>query len=92
MPSPSTIRDLVGNASLVSTARCAMSALDAVQTEPDKGAQFLGLAAAFLLAAEVSGLSVPDFMGYARNAINHAEGRRPEFEAVATYVAYEMLT
>lgn len=91
MQSPSTIRDLIGNTPLVSAARCAMSALDAIQTEPDKGAQFLGLAAAFLLAAEVSGLSIPDLMGYARNVINHAEGRRPEFEAVAAYAACEML-
>ncbi|WP_303237183.1 hypothetical protein [uncultured Bilophila sp.] len=68
-----------------------MSVADAVQHSPLRGARLLGLTCAFLLAAEATGLSVPDLMGMARNCMNDGEGRRPEFRAVDDFINNEIL-
>jgi len=88
---PNKLRDLLGNADLTQSARAAMSVATGVQDYPDKGVRLMGTAAAFLLAAEASGLPVTDVIGMARNCINTAEGKRPEFAAVADYVQHEVL-
>ena len=90
VPSPSALRDLTGNAPLVACAEAAMSVADAIQKIPHKGAQLVGASCAFLLLAESSGLSIPDLMGTARNCMNTAEGRRPEFAAVNEYINKEI--
>lgn len=51
----------------------------------------MGLACAFLIAAEQSGISVTDMMAYARNCMNDAEGKRPEFAATADYINKEII-
>lgn len=85
------IRDLTANCTTRDAAQCCMAVASAIQTHPDRGARLMGLAAAFLMAAEASGLPVPDLMGYARNCMNTAEGKRPEFAAVSTYIEKEIL-
>lgn len=90
-PSPSSLHLLTGNAPLTIVAEAAMSVVNGVQNIPEPGARLLGLACAFLLTAEEAGLSVPDLMGMARNAMNTAEGKRPEFTAVAAYLRNEVL-
>ncbi|MDE7064510.1 MAG: hypothetical protein K2O70_03455 [Desulfovibrionaceae bacterium] len=91
-PSPSALRDLAGNAPLVECARAAMSVADALQRIPDRGARLAGASAAFLLMAERAGITPCDLMGMARNCMNTAEGRRPEFAAVEEYINKEIFT
>lgn len=85
------LRDLMGNCSMREAAQCCMATVSAVQTNPDQGSRLMGLACAFLLAAEQSGISVTDMMIYARNCMNDAEGKRPEFAAVADYINKEII-
>lgn len=79
------LRDLTANCTTRDAAQCCMAVASAIQTHPDRGARLMGL------AAEASGLPVPDLMGYARNCMNTAEGKRPEFAAVSTYIEKEIL-
>ena len=67
----------------------AMSVADAVQSIPHRGAQILGAACAALLLAEASGIRPDELFGMARNCMNHADGRRPEFAAVSDYIHNE---
>lgn len=85
------LRDLTANCTTRDAAQCCMAVASGVQANPDRGARLMGLAAAFLIAAEASGLPVPDLMGYARNCMNTAEGKRPEFAAVTDYIEKEIL-
>ena len=85
------MRDLIGNAPLTASAEAAMRVADAVQHEPHKGARLLGLLAAALIAMEASRCNLHDVLGMARNAMNDAEGRRPEFRAVDAYIRNEIL-
>ncbi|MDM8214758.1 hypothetical protein QUW15_01055 [Desulfovibrio piger] len=89
-PSPSALRDLIGNAPLRASARAAMSIADAVQRIPDYGSRFIGIASAFLILCEESGISAADLLTMTRNCMNDAEGKRPEFRAVARYVRHEI--
>lgn len=90
-PSPSALRDLMGNVPLKEAATATMSIADAIQHSPLKGARLMGLTCAFLIAAESAGLPVPDLMGMARNCMNDGEGRRPEFRAVDDFINNEIL-
>lgn len=89
-PSTSALRDLTGNAPLRQCAQAAMSVADAVQSIPHRGAQILGAACAALLLAEASGIRPDELFGMARNCMNHADGRRPEFAAVSDYIHNEV--
>ena len=91
IPSPS-LRDLTASAPLVQTSRAAMSVVSGVQHVEHRGARLLGLVVAALIAAEASRLSPADLFAYARNCMNDAEGRRPEFKAVDEYVRKEILS
>ena len=90
-PTPASIRDLTGNAPLRQTSQAAMSVADAIQHVPHKGARMMGAAASFLIMAECAGLNAYDLMGMARNCMNDAAGRRPEFAAVEEFVRKEVL-
>lgn len=85
------LRDLTGNAPLRESSNAAMSVADALQHVPHKGARMLGAAASFLLMAECAGLNTYDLMAMARNCMNDAEGRRPEFSAVEEFIRKEIL-
>ena len=86
------LRDMAGNAPLVQTSRAAMSVVNSIQNIEHRGSRLLGLAVAALIAVEASGLSPADLFAYARNAMNDADGRRPEFRAVDEYVRRELLS
>ena len=88
---PSKLRDLLANAPITDAANAAMAVVDSVQSCPNNGVKLLGFSAAFLLAVEASGLTVSDVMVYTKNAINNAEGKRPEFQAVSRYIDNEVL-
>lgn len=89
-PAP-RLRDLMGNCPVREAAQCCMAVASAVQTNPNQGSRLMGLACAFLLAAEQSGIPVTDMMIYARNCMNDAEGKRPEFAATADYINKEII-
>lgn len=88
---PQSLRDQIGNVNLTEAARSAMSVADAVQNCPTKGARLMGIMAAALITIEASNLNLSDVLTMTRNAINHADGRRPEFAAVDAYVRNEIL-
>lgn len=88
---PSKLRDFLANAPITEAANAAMAVVDSVQSYPNNGVKLLGFSAAFLLAVEASGLTVSEVMVYTKNAINNAEGKRPEFQAVARYIENEVL-
>lgn len=85
------LRDQIGNVSLTDAAHAAMSVADAVQNCPSKGARLMGIMAAALITIEASNLNLHDVLAMTRNAINHADGRRPEFAAVGDYIRNEVL-
>lgn len=85
------LRDLVANTQEKHAANATMAVADAVQKVPSQGAQLMGLACAFSIAAEEAGLPIPDLIGYAKNCMNHGEGRRPEFSAVTQYIQKEII-
>lgn len=85
------LRDLVSNAQEKQAANATMAVADAVQKVPSQGAQLMGLSCAFAIAAEEANLPIPDLIGYAKNCMNHGEGRRPEFAAVTQYIQEEII-
>lgn len=95
MPNPSvtrpqTLNDLMGNVSLTEAARAAMSVADAVQNFPNQGVRLAAIVSVFTLAMEITGLNPAEVVGRAKNVVNQAEGRRPEFRAVQSYLAVEV--
>lgn len=87
----SNLTDLIGNCPVLDAARACMSVANGVQHEHHKGARLMGLACAFLIAAEEAQLSVTDLMTMGRNCMNYAEGRRAEFLAVTDYINKEII-
>jgi phytoene/squalene synthetase len=73
--------------------KAAMSVIDALQKyiEEDKGAQAVGLCAAFLLFCERFGLSPQDVFVATKNLMAHVAGdNRKDFEAVRLYLQNEV--
>lgn len=85
------LRDQIANCDMRQAARCCMAVVNGVQHAPVPGLRLMGLSAAFVLAAEASGIPPVDLMAYARNCIHTAEGRRPEFAAAARYIEQEVI-
>ena len=69
--------------------RAAMAVINSVQQVPP-AVQAHGIAAAFILLAERYGLEPQHLFQRTTNLMNYAEGRRPEFAAVAEYLANEL--
>lgn len=85
------LRDLAANCDLRQAANACMATANAVQRFGNPGVRLIGLATAFLIAAEAAGISVTDMMVYARNCMNTAEGRRVEFKATTDYIVKEII-
>jgi hypothetical protein len=83
-------RDRLMNLPVKAGATAAMQVIDALQKGHSPEAQVLGAAAVFVLLSERFGVSMQDVMGAIKKLMNHAEGRRPEFAAVAEYLAKEV--
>lgn len=82
-------RDLLNNVGVREVATATMGVIDAIQDRP-AAARPLAIAAAFLLLSERMNVSVPDLFAMTTNLMNHAEGRRTEFKAVAAYLREEL--
>ena len=78
-------RDRMMNAGVTEIATATTAAIDALQGRP-KHIQVAAFAAAFKLVTEDAGVDGPDALSMIDNAMNHAEGRRPEFKAIARYL------
>lgn len=74
----------------VAAASSAMVVIDALQRGYHPEVQAHGIAAAFILLAERFGVDPADLFAKTTNLMNHAEGRRPEFAAVAQYMEKEL--
>ncbi len=83
-------RDLFMNADLKQTALATMATIDALQSKPQH-TQLAAISAAFLLLVEQTDITLAEVIGAARNMMNTAEGKRPEFLAVADYLKHELL-
>lgn len=85
--------DRVVNVRAVDAGKAALSVVDALQKyiEEDKGAQAVGLAAAFLLFCERFSLAPQDVFTATKNLIARSEGdNRKDFEAVRLYLQNEV--
>lgn len=82
-------RDLMNNIAVGDAARDAMTVLDALQKmTPER--QIIALTAVYRLMTERFGIEPQDIHTTADNIMNHAQGRRREFEAVADYMEGEL--
>ena len=79
--------DQISNADVTMIANATMSVVDNLQTKFPAAVQTVAIAAAFKLLVERHGLSMQDILGPVDNIINDTKGKRPEFSAVAQYLA-----
>ena len=91
--SPSLLRDLMGNTPTRLSSLVCLEVIRAIQNAANghRGAMLSGLTAAFVLVSERTGISVPDMMIYARNAMTDGERRYPEYKACADFLENEVL-
>lgn len=82
-------RDLMNLAGVRESATSAMTVIDAVQDLPPH-LQVIGITAVFKLMVERYGVNPQDAFTVTDNIMNHAQGRRAEFEAVRAYLANEV--
>jgi hypothetical protein len=82
-------RDLLNTVPLRKAANACVAVVDAIQDFP-KEVQAVAIAATFVLLAERFGLPAQDLMTVTSNVMNHAEGRRAEFQAVSRYLKTEV--
>lgn len=81
--------DKVTNAPVVGVAEAAMTVIDRLQHFPPEQ-QVMGAIAAAQILLDHYRLRLPDVGPAVTNIMNHAAGRRPEFAAIADYVAGEL--
>lgn len=82
-------RDLMTNAGVRESATSAMHVINALQDLPPH-LQVIAIVATFKLMVERYGVNVQDAFTVTDNIMNHAQGRRAEFEAVRAYLANEV--
>lgn len=82
-------RDLFGCASPREVGKASMAVVDELQAFPPE-VQMAGACATFILLAEAAGVPVADAFTTVKNIMNHADGKRPEFKAVADYIKHEL--
>lgn len=82
-------RDDMNHASVQSVANASVSVIDRLQDYP-AAVQVPAITAAFRLLIERLDLDPADAFTVADNIMNHADGRRTEFQAVAAYLANEV--
>lgn len=82
-------RDKLSNLKVRKAANAAMLVIDTMQQLPPEE-QIAGLAAAFLLLADRVKMSPQEMFSFTTSIMNHADGRRPEFAAVAQYMDMEL--
>lgn len=82
-------KDKMNLADPVLVGRGAMSVIDALQ-DYDPETQVMGMAASFLLLCNRFKQRPNDVFQTVQNVMNGVEGKRPEFEAVESYLAGEI--
>jgi hypothetical protein len=82
-------RDLMNQAGVLESATSAMRVIDAIQDLPPH-LQVIAIVATFKLMVERFGANPQDAFTVTDNIMNHAQGRRAEFEAVRAYLANEV--
>ena len=83
-------RDLFNNADARRVANCTVAVIDATQRGRHPHEQMHAMAAAFLLLAEHWGIPAQDLFTATKNLMASVDGKRPEFAAVADYMANEL--
>lgn len=80
--------DRLGNIPVREAARATMAVIDRLQDlTPEQ--QMAGITACFTLACEHYGINPQDMFTYSNNIMHHADGRRPEFQAVRQFMKGE---
>lgn len=82
-------RDELNSVPVKEAATTTMRVIDAIQTLPPH-LQVIAVVASFKLLIERFGVDAQDAFTVADNVMNHAQGRRVEFEAVRQYLANEV--
>lgn len=82
-------RDLMNSIPPVTAARDAMSIVDLMQ-DMTAERQIIALTSVYRLMVERFGVSPHDIHTVSDNIMNHADGRRAEFKAVAAYMEGEL--
>ena len=82
-------RDLFNNANLHQVCLGSMAIIDRIQSEPPH-VQMASMAATFLMLCDHWKVKPQEAFTAVTNMMNHAEGRRVEFDAVASYIAEEL--
>lgn len=82
-------RDLMNSVGVKTAATATMRVIDRLQDLPPH-VQLVALTAAYKLMVERFNVSPHDVFTVADNVMNHADGRRDEFKAVADYMEGEL--
>jgi len=82
-------RDKLTSINVRKAANASMVVIDALQKLPPEE-QVAGMASAFLLLADHINLTPQEMFSVTTSIMNHADGRRPEFAAVAQYMEMEL--
>lgn len=82
-------RDLMAMVPVKAAANASMGVIDRTQDYPPH-LQIIAIASAFKLLTERFDVSGQDAFALVDNIMNHAEGRRVEFDAIRQYLANEV--
>lgn len=82
-------RDLFNNAQVRDVSNASMAVITTIQ-DMQPHVQMAALAATFLLLSDHWKVAPQEAFAAVKNLMNHAEGRRPEFNAVAAYMEAEL--
>lgn len=92
MISSTTLRQQMANAPLQQSSQACMAVVSALQNFPNKGAMLSGLTSCFVLLSELTGITIPDLIVYAKNAMTDGDSRYPQYRAVAEFIEKEILS
>lgn len=81
--------DRFNNMNVRKAAQASMHIINAIQQMPPEE-QVAGMASTFLLLADHNRMTPQEMFAVVANIMNHADGRRPEFAAVAQYMENEL--
>jgi hypothetical protein len=85
--------DRINNADLTVSAVAAFDVANALQHHHQfKAEQAVGCCAAFITLAESMKVNPAELFRAATNLMNHADGRRPEFDALRMYFENEVVS
>ena len=69
-----------------------MAVISAIQNFPNKGSMLSGLTSCFVLVSELTGISIPDLIVYAKNAMTDGNDRYPQYRAAKDFIEKEILS